>query len=117
VTVFVISTYTIKPDKLAEHTSWGKKLVKTIKEKPDQFKEVNSLKVCHRRGNQTGNYLAMWEFKTSADRKAWEQRFRKEQLATSSEFMQLIVPGSFKRKVWKPVKIIRRKDKHQTQKH
>jgi antibiotic biosynthesis monooxygenase (ABM) superfamily enzyme len=110
-TVFIISTYNVSPEKRAEHTAWGKNLVASMKNQPDQFKEVKSLRVCHQKTGDKTKYIALWEFKNTADSKKWEKRFHKKQIAKSPEFMALIVPDSFATHLWKPIKIMHRKNK------
>jgi hypothetical protein len=114
-TVFLVSTYIVKPEKLAQHTMWGKNLVASMKQNPDQFKEVKSLKVCHQKSKDTpGKYVALWEFKNAADRKAWKKRFHKKQIVLSKDFAELLVPETFTTQMWKPIKSMRRVSKHPT---
>jgi hypothetical protein len=96
-TVFLVRTYVVKPDKLSEHNAWGKKLVASMKKRPDLFGGVKSLRVLsHRYGGCVGGFTAMWKFESLAEAEKWENHFIEvaEQPNLRSEFMALIVPGS-----------------------
>jgi antibiotic biosynthesis monooxygenase (ABM) superfamily enzyme len=113
-TIFLVRTYVVKPDKLSEHDAWGKKLVALMKNRPDLFKEVKSLKVLSQKyGDNIGGYVAMWKFESLADSEKWENNFKKnkEQMTLKSEFMALIVPGTYSAKIWEPVKTLLRPHK------
>ncbi|MGD6810095.1 MAG: hypothetical protein ACQCN3_10400 [Candidatus Bathyarchaeia archaeon] len=113
-TVFLVRTYTVKPDKLKEHNTWGKKLVTLMKKKPSLFKGVKSMKVLsHKKGDCVGEFTAMWGFEDLDNIKGWEAGFSEipEEKALRSEFMELIVPGSFSACIWEPIKTLKRKIK------
>jgi antibiotic biosynthesis monooxygenase (ABM) superfamily enzyme len=113
-TIFLVRTYVVKPDKLGEHVAWGKKLIALMKKRPYLFKEVKSLKVfSHKYGGNVGGYVAIWKFGSLADSEKWENSFKKnrEQMNLKSEFMTLIVPGTYSTNIWEPVKKLRRHDK------
>lgn len=113
-TVFIVRTYTVKPDKYAEHLAWGKKLVKLMKKQPKLFSEALSMRVLsHKYGGSVGGYTAMWKFKTLADAEKWAQGFTtvKEEIDLRSEFLSLIVPGSYSECVWEPVRTMNKRPK------
>jgi antibiotic biosynthesis monooxygenase (ABM) superfamily enzyme len=113
-TIFLVRTYVVKPDKLGEHMAWGEKLVALMKKRPYQFKEVESLKVfSHKYGGKVGGYVAIWKFRSLADCEKWENSFKKnkEQMDLNSEFMSLTVPGTYSADIWEPVKKLRRHHK------
>jgi hypothetical protein len=113
-TVFLVRTYTVKPDKLKEHNEWGKKLVSLMKKKPELFKGVKSMRVLsQKKANCVGNFSAMWGFESLDCIEGWETGFDEipEEKALRTEFMDLIVPGSFSACIWEPVKILNRKIK------
>ncbi len=117
-TTFLVSTYIVKPDKLAQHTAWGKNLVASMKQNPDQFREVKSLKVCHQKSKDTpGKFVALWEFENPTNRKRWEKRFHKKQIALSKDFTELLVPETFATQVWTPIKDMRRTNKRSARKN
>lgn len=119
-TVFLVRTYVVKPDKLSEHNAWGKKLVASIKKRPDLFGGVKSLRVLsHRYGGCVGGFTAMWKFESLAEAEKWENHFVEvaDQPNLRSEFMALIVPGSYSQSIWEPVRTINRKTKNQHSSH
>ena len=110
-TIFLVRTYVVRPDKLREHEAWGKKLVALMKKWPYLFREVESLRVfSHKYGGNVGGYVAIWKFGSLADCGKWENSFRKnkEQMDLKSEFNALIVPGTYTVDVWEPVKTLQR---------
>jgi hypothetical protein len=112
VTVFVVRTYTVKPDKLADHNMWGKKLVALMKKKPGLFGGVQSMRVLsHKYGGAVGGFTAMWKFKTIADAEKWEDGFTEvnEEVALRQEFLELLVPGSHRQELWETVRTINRR--------
>jgi hypothetical protein len=109
--VFLVSTYVIKPDKLKQHQDWGKNLVASMKKHPELFREVSSLRVFRQKSDSGARgFTAMWEFKTVVDKKSWERRLQKDKelMGFTSEFGSLVLPNSFSRNTWKPVKSLRR---------
>jgi hypothetical protein len=113
-TVFIVRTYTVKPDKQNEHLAWGKKLVALMKKQPKLFCGVKSMRVLsHRYGGDVGGFTAMWKFNSLADAERWEQGFVevKVQADLRSEFLSLIVPGSYSECIWEPVRTLNRKQK------
>jgi antibiotic biosynthesis monooxygenase (ABM) superfamily enzyme len=112
-TVFLVSTYTVKDDNRKKHLAWGKKLVATIKTHPDLFREVQSLRVFCEKTGDTNRHIALWEFQSQADKVQWEKRFRSspEAEALTPEFLGLIVQGTFVRRTWQPIKTLRRASK------
>ena len=113
-TIFLIRTYTVKPDKLKEHNKWGKKLVALMKKKPELFSTVKSMRVfSHKYGGAVDGFTAMWGFESLAHVEGWENGFSEipEEMSLRSEFMDLIIPGSFSVDIWKSIKALNRKTK------
>ncbi len=113
-TVFVVRTYVVKPDKLKEHLEWGKKLVKLMKKQPKLFCDVKSMRVLsHKYGGNVGGFTAMWKFDTLAEAEKWELGFVdiREEADLRYEFLSLIVPGSYSECIWAPVRTINKKPK------
>jgi hypothetical protein len=113
-TVFLVRTYVIQPDKLEQHNTWGKKLVTLMKKKPQLFRNAKSMRVLsHKYGGKVGGFTVMWKFETIADAEKWEREFVKvkEEADLRSELLSLIVPGSYSECIWKPVKTLNRKPK------
>ncbi len=113
-TIFLMRTYVVYPDKLKEHDVWGKRLVALMKEKPALFKEVRSLEVLSQKyGDSFGGFAAMWKYKSLVDLEKWGRRFKatKELSALKSDFLRLVVPETYSAKIWEQVKILRRPQK------
>ncbi|MGD6807092.1 MAG: hypothetical protein ACQCN4_09055 [Candidatus Bathyarchaeia archaeon] len=113
-TVFIVRTYVVKPDKLKEHNEWGKKLVAMMKRQPSLFGGVKSMRVLsHKYGGQVGGFTAMWKFDNLADAERWEQGFVevKAEADLRSEFLSLLVPGSYSECIWEPVRTLNRKSR------
>jgi hypothetical protein len=119
-TVFLVRTYTVKPDKLKEHNAWGKKLITLMKKQPELFSGVKSMRVLsHKYGGNIGGFTAMWKFEGLADVEAFERSFRevKEEVALRAELLDLLVPGSYSQCIWESVRTVNRKSKHRSANH
>lgn len=113
-TVYVARTYVVKPDKLKDHNKWGKKLIALMKKKPDLFKGVQSLQVLqHKCYEKVGEFTAIWGFDDLSEIEGWERDFNEipEEKALRTEFMDLILSGSYSACVLEPIKTIKRKTK------
>jgi len=113
-TVFIVRTYVVKPDKLKEHNEWGKKLVALMKKQPRLFRGAKSMRVLsHKYGGKVGGFTAMWKFDSLADAEQWERGFVevKESAELRAAFLSLIVPGSYSECIWEPVRTVNRKPK------
>lgn len=116
-TVFLVRTYIVKPDKLRAHIDWGKKLIVLMKKQPNLFAGVKSMRVfSHKYGGKVGGYTAMWKFDNLVDAEKWERSFLdvKEEMSLRSEFLALIVPGSYSEYIWEPIRTLNRKAKRQS---
>lgn len=112
-TVFLVRTYIVKPDKVREHDAWGKKLVTLMKKQPNKFNGVKSMQVLSPKyGESVGRFTAMWKFKGLTDADKWEDSFGvdKELAALRAELMNLIVLGSYSASIWESVKTLNRKN-------
>ena len=113
-TVYLARTYVIAPNRLKEHNEWGKKLVALMKKEPALFLGVESLQVLrHKNEGSAGKFTALWSFDSLSSIEGWETGFREipEEKALRSEFMELIVPGSFSACIMEPIKKMNRKTK------
>jgi hypothetical protein len=62
-TVFMVATYLVKPEKRQEFMSFWQRFLKYVKDNPETFKEVKSLKLFTQMyGGTYGGYVEMWEF-------------------------------------------------------
>ena len=106
-TIFLVSTWVEKPDKLAESMAFSKKYFAWMKERPDLFKEAKSYKVfSHMLGGYAGGYVEMIEFENLADLEKWFNRYNSDKEHMTKiwpEFLPLIVPGTFSMNVWTSV--------------
>lgn len=113
-TVYLARTYTVSPDKLKAHNAWGKKLVALMKNKPSLFRGVKSLKVLkHKNDGSAGRFTALWGFESLANIEGWENGFSEipQEKALRTEFMELIVQGSYTACILEPIKTLNRKTK------
>jgi len=113
-TVFVVRTYIVQPDKLKAHNDWGKKLVNSMKKQPQLFRGVKAMQVLrHKYGGNVGAFTAMWKFDNLANAEKWEQEFVEVEAKANlrSEFLSLIVPGSYSESIWESVRSVKRKTK------
>jgi len=113
-TVYLARTYSVDPDRLREHNEWGKKLVALMKKQPSLFRHVKSLQVLsHKNSKPAGKFTALWGFESLANIKGWESELSEipKEKALRTEFMELIVPGSYSACILKPIKILNRKAK------
>jgi antibiotic biosynthesis monooxygenase (ABM) superfamily enzyme len=106
-TVFVVDTYVIKPEKQAEYTAWSKKFFAYKERNPQLFKEVKSYKVfAHVAGGNWGGYVEMLEFESLADFEKWMNRITQSEYMTTlyPEFTTLVAPATESVSIWNPVK-------------
>jgi len=108
-TVFLVETYVIKPEKQAEFAAYKKKWKKFFGYKDghlQRFKEVKSYKMLAQMlGGNWGGYVEMWEFENLADLEKWMSRMMKSDYMTklAPEFASLEVPASRSMNIWNPV--------------
>jgi len=106
-TVFMVETYIIKPDKLGEFTAFIKKFETWMKKHPELFKEVKSHKLfSHLLGGNWGGFVEMWEAKSLADiEKVFNRVMQDKEYMTKiyPEVMALVVPGTHSINIWNPV--------------
>jgi len=101
--VFVVETYVVPPEKREKFKLLMQRLFEYEKENTKLFKEVRSLKLFTQVfGGITGEYIEMWEFESMTDlEKCWERENRDEKFMNiHKEFLQLIDPTTFSMKMW-----------------
>ena len=99
-TIFVVETYVIKPEKQAEFTAYKKKWKKFFVK---WLKELKSCKMFAQMfGGNYGGYVEMWEFENLADCEKFFNRIMQSEYPTKlqPEFMALIVPATYSMSVW-----------------
>jgi len=105
-TIFLVETYVVKPEKLAEFTAYRKKLSQWMKEHSELFKEVKSYRMFTQRfGGIYGGYVEMWEFENLADfEKCNNRQMQSEYLKTvEQELWAFVVPATYSVSIWNPV--------------
>jgi len=105
-TIFMVETYVVRPEKLAEFTSYKKKLSQWMKKRPELFKEVKSYRMfAHMLGGNWGGYVEMWEFENLADcEKCYSRVLQSEYKTTHQpEFLALVAPATYSINIWNPV--------------
>ncbi len=104
-TIFLVETYVVKPDKLGEFTALYKKFEAYMKKRKDLFKEVKSHKIfSHLMGGSWGGYVEMTEFENFVDPEKWMNRIMQSDYMKTlyPEFMSLEVPGKHTMNIWNP---------------
>jgi hypothetical protein len=103
-TVFLVETFIVKPDKLEEWMTNHKKFLAWMKKHPDLFKEIKSLKTFSQMfGGNWGGYVEMWEAKSVSDiEKVMSRVMQNKEYMTKlyPEAMALVVPGTYSENIW-----------------
>lgn len=105
--VFVVETYVVKPENREKFKQMWKSLLEYMKEEPELFKEVKSLKLFTQMfGGLAGAYIEMWEFDNMADlEKCWKREGKDEGFTKlHQEFILLIDSTTFSMNVWNAVR-------------
>jgi len=104
-TIFMVETYVIKPEKQEEFMSLLKKWYAETKKNEAKYKELKSYKIDAQMfgGNRLG-YFEMWEFESLADLEKLLNRINqdKEFLKVVSDFTSCIVPDTWSINIWAP---------------
>ena len=101
--IFIVDTYVVKPEKQEEFTSFIQRFLKYRKENPKKFKEWKSWKIFRQGfGDISGAYVEMMEFENMADAEEWGTRMRKDEVMMKirEAFMLLIDPTTHSMKLW-----------------
>lgn len=104
--VFVVETYLVAPEKREKFKLLMQRLLEYKKENPKLFEEVRSLKLFTQMfGGIAGTYIEMWEFDSMADlEKCWKREDKDEGfMKIHQQFLQLIDPTTFSMKIWTSV--------------
>jgi hypothetical protein len=102
-TVFMVETYVVKPEKLSEFTAYKAKWKKFFAK---WLKEVKSYKMFTQLfGGNWGGYVEMWEFENLADCEKFFNRVMQSDYTTKlyPEFASLVVPATYSISAWNPV--------------
>ena len=104
--VFRVETYVVKPEKQEEFMQLGERFFKYMKENPETFKEVKSVKLfSHIFGGTYGAYVEMWEYDNLTEyAESWVKlESDKGFMKLSQELMAIIDPATLCINVWKAV--------------
>jgi len=105
-TVFMVETYVVKPEKQAEFTAWKKTFLPWREKHPELFKEMKSNRLFAQVfGGNMGGYVEMSEFENLADcEKCFATLMQSEYMTTRGpEFLAFIVPATYSISIWSPV--------------
>jgi len=105
-TVFVIWTWVVKPEKQEEHNRMMQRYLKYIKENPEISRVVKSMKVFTQTfGGIYGSYVELLECDSLADYEKAQARLLKdkEYMEILQEFMLVIEPAELCIDVWNTV--------------
>ena len=104
--VFLVSTYVVKPDKLEEYKEIWRRWLRFKRENPKEVKELKSSRVFTQTfGDIYGKYIEIHEFENMADYESyWDKAFKnKEHWKIFEKQMLLFVPETVSMSIWKPV--------------
>ncbi len=102
-TVFLVETYVVKPEKKEEFISALKKILKYKKANLENFKEMKSKKVFSQMfGGSSDGYIELNEFDTLAEVEKYLARTSKDKgfMKLYQEAKQLLVPATYSLTVW-----------------
>ena len=101
--VVMVNTWVIKPEKQAEFTQMWKRYLKYVKENPEEFKELKSIKLFTQTfGGIYGAYVELVEYESLTDYEKLIVRILKDEgfMKIFQELMLLMEPGTFSLNVW-----------------
>jgi len=105
-TVFVVETYVVKPEKHVEFKSLLQRFLKYMKENPTLFKEIKSWKLFTQTfGTISGAYVEQVEYDSLAELEKCYTRLLKDKEFSKiyQELMTLIDTATFSMSAWEPV--------------
>jgi len=105
-TVFVVETYVVKPEKQAEFKSLLKRFLRFMKENPTLFKEIKSWKLFTQTfGSISGAYVEQIEYDSLAEHEKCHTRLLKDKefMKLYQEAMTLIDATTFSMSAMEPV--------------
>jgi hypothetical protein len=106
-TIFMVATYVVKPDKMSEFEAFLKNFEPYIKRRPDLFKEIKSHKIFTiLLGGIGGGYVEMWEAESLTDLEKVLNRMmgdKEYQTKVYPMFAAVIVPGTYSTNIWNAV--------------
>lgn len=106
VTIFMVETYVVNPDKLGEFPAFVKKWDAFMKKRPALFKEMKSSHVFSQMfGGNSSAGIWMTEYESLAELEKSFNKLKedKELMNTMSEWNELIMPGTHSVNIWTSV--------------
>ena len=106
-TVFIVETYVVKPEKQSDFKSLLQKWRKYMKENKEKLKEMKSWKLYTQTfGNPCGAYIEQIEYNSHAEREICEARLQKDKEFAKlyQEVMAIIDTGTFSACAWETIK-------------
>ena len=107
ITIIMVDSYVVKPDKLGEYPAFLKKLHALIKKRPELFKEAKSIKFFSKfLGGTWGGFVEIYEFENLADFEKCFNKVMHDKEFMTTIFAQLpnyLVPGSESVEIWNHV--------------
>jgi hypothetical protein len=104
--VFVVETYLVLPEKREKFKSLMQRLLQYKEENPKLFEEVRSLKLFTQVfGGIAGTNIELWEFDSMTDiEKCWKREDKDEGfMKIHQQFLQLIDPTTFSMRIWNSI--------------
>jgi hypothetical protein len=108
--VFMVETYLVKPERQGQFRPLIKKFLKYKEENPEKFKEVKSWKLFTQVfGGISGAYIERWEFDNMADMHGRQTRMSKDEgfMKVVGELRQesdlLIDPATRSNHLWRAI--------------
>jgi len=104
--VFIIETYVVKPEKQEEFISALKRILNYKTENPEKFKEMKSKKIFSQMfGDISGKYIEINEFDNMADAEKYMAREEKDEefMRLYQEAKLLLVPATYSLTIWNSV--------------
>jgi len=101
--VVIVNTWVVKPEKQAQFPQLWKRYLKYVKENPEKFREVKSIKLFTQTfGGVYGAYVELVEYNSLADYEKLISRILKDEgfMKFFQEIMLLMEPGTFSLNVW-----------------
>ncbi len=106
-TVFIIETFVVKPEKQSEFKSLMDKGLKYMKENPEKYKELKSWKMYTQTfGSISGAYIGQTEYDSLAEFEKLNARLSKDKESSklSQEVNATIDMTTYTMSAWEPVK-------------
>ena len=100
--IFYVETYMVKPEKQADFMPLWKKFLKYAKDNPKMFKYKSGKVFTKMFGGVYGTYVSITEYDSLADLEKEMATAMKDErgLKLMQDFMALVVPGTYKAKIW-----------------